>query len=483
VRPPVVLLILDEFPVDTLTRPGGQIDADRYPGFAALARTSTWFRGGHAVYDSTTKAVPAILDGRSPRAGSAPGYAGHPNSIFTLLAGLGYDVVADESVSPLCPPAVCPDEAESKHDVLAELREAQRPVRLRGWIDSIRPRERPTLYVHHALLPHEPWIYLPSGRPVRPPGIDPIGAINRPNGFGNRDLTDHNELRHLLQVGFVDREVGALVRHLRQVRLLRRALVIVVADHGYAFEVGVKDRRKVTASNVAQIAPVPFFVKVPGQERGRVSDALVANFDVVPTVADVLGVRVPWRHESRSAFSEARDDVPGIRIPTRDFGDVIEIDRDELERRRALIRLERAQRYGTGLESRLFLGDPWASAYRIGPHPELIGRAVPREGSGAPSGLRAAPANAGLLADVSSTAPVFPSRFTGQIEGGGRGTDRGLAVAVNGRIWAVGRSFHLEDQRPEYFSLLVPDRALHAGHNKAELFEVQHGELLSLGRW
>ncbi len=481
-RPPVVLLIVDELPVDTLTRPGGQIDADRYPGFASLARTSTWFRGGHAVYDSTTKAVPAILDGKSPRAGTEPGYAGHPDNIFTLLAGLGYEVIADESVSPLCPPAVCPDQAESTQHVLAELRAAERPVRLRAWIDSIRPRERPTLYVHHALLPHEPWIYLPSGRPVRPPGIDPIGAINRPNGFGNRDLTAHNQLRHLLQVGFVDREVGELVRHLRGVQLLRRALVIVVADHGYAFEVGVRDRRKVTASNVDQIAPVPFFVKTPGQERGRVSDALVANFDVVPTVADVLGVRVPWRHKSRSAFSEAREDVQRMRITTRDLGDVIEIDRDELEHRRALIRLQRAQRYGTGLESRLFLGDAWASAYRIGPHPELIGRYARSETGAVRSGLRAAPANAALLANVTSTAPVFPARLTGQIEGGG-GTDRDLTVAVNGRIWAVGRSFHLENQRPEYFSLMVPDRALRGGRNEAELFEVQSGELTSLGRW
>ena len=83
---------------------------------------------------------------------------------------------------------------------------------------------------------------------------------------------------------------------------------------------------------------------------------------------------------------------------------------------------------------------------------------------------------------MSATSPVFPARLTGQIEGGG-GTERDLAVAVNGRIWAVGRSFHLEDQRPEYFSLMVPDRALHAGRNSAELFEVQHGELVSLGRW
>ena len=479
----MVLLILDEFPVDTLTRPGGQIDSDRFPGFASLARTSTWFRGGHTVYDSTTKAVPAILDGRSPRQGSEPGYSGHPDSIFTLLAGLGYGVVADESVSPVCPPAVCPSEAARPTDVLAELRGAERPVRLRRWIASIRPRERPTIYVHHALLPHEPWIYLPSGRPVRPPGIDPIGAINRPNGFADRELTDHNQLRHLLQVGFVDREIGELVRHLRAVRLLRRALVVVVADHGYSFEVGVEDRRKVTASNVAQIAPVPFFVKAPGQTRGRVQDALVANFDVVPTVADLLGVPVPWEHESRSAYAEAREDVQRIRMPTRDFGDVIEIDRDELERRREVIRLWRAEKFGTGLESRLFLGDPWASAYRVGPNPELIGRPVRPVSADPPAGVRAEPANAGLLADVSPGAAVFPSRFTGRLVGGGAGANRDLAVAVNGRIWAVGRSFHLEDQRPEFFSLLVPDRALRPGRNVAELFEVRDGELTSLGRW
>ena len=56
-------------------------------------------------------------------------------------------------------------------------------------------------------------------------------------------------------------------------------------------------------------------------------------------------------------------------------------------------------------------------------------------------------------------------------------------MAVNGRIWAVGRSFRLEDQRPEYFSLMVPEQALRPGRNEAELFEVEDGELLSLGRW
>ena len=39
-RPPVVIVVFDEFPADTLIGPDGRIDAARYPNFAALARTS-----------------------------------------------------------------------------------------------------------------------------------------------------------------------------------------------------------------------------------------------------------------------------------------------------------------------------------------------------------------------------------------------------------------------------------------------------------
>ena len=41
-----MIVVFDEFPADTLIGPDGRIDAARYPNFAALARTSTWFRNG-----------------------------------------------------------------------------------------------------------------------------------------------------------------------------------------------------------------------------------------------------------------------------------------------------------------------------------------------------------------------------------------------------------------------------------------------------
>ena len=48
----------------------------------------------------------------------------------------------------------------------------------------------------------------PPGRRNRPPGNDPIPGINKPHPFDDRELTLHNHLRHLLQVGYLDREIG-----------------------------------------------------------------------------------------------------------------------------------------------------------------------------------------------------------------------------------------------------------------------------------
>ena len=81
----MVLIVFDEFGGDILLGPNGTIDAGRFPNFAALARDGTWFRNAQTRYDSTTKAVPLILDGMAPRRGASPIVRDHPHSIFTAL--------------------------------------------------------------------------------------------------------------------------------------------------------------------------------------------------------------------------------------------------------------------------------------------------------------------------------------------------------------------------------------------------------------
>jgi hypothetical protein len=156
----------------------------------------------------------------------------------------------------------------------------------------------------------------------------------------------------------------------------------------------------------------------------------------------------------------------------RDFSRVISFSRAEFESRRQALRLWRAGKYGTGAQSELMFGDPWASAYRIGPHPELIGQPLPRLVAGT---AHAEIANAALEAHVDPAAKILPTRVTGRLPGTPRGTTRDLAVAVNGRIRAVGRSFHLHGRRTEFFSLLVPESALRPGRNEVQVLEVRPG--------
>ena len=74
--------------------------------------------------------------------------------------------------------------------------------------------------------------------------------------------------------------------------------------------------------------------------------------------------------------------------------------------------------------------------------------------------------------------PVFPTRVTGALRGVPLAEHRDLAVAVNGRIRAVGRSFDLWLRGREYFSMMVPETSLHAGRNRLEVFEVRAGGAL-----
>lgn len=477
-RPPVVVLVLDEFPTDALLTPGGEIDRERFPNFAALARTSTWFPNAFTVYDSTFKAVPSILDGIMPMAGTAADQRSHQPNAFHLVHKHGYGVVDVESASALCPDIICPGSRIRRPGVLARLAGSGRPARLHRWIGAIRRRQRPFFYFQHALLPHEPWIYLPSGRQSRPAGVEPILPVNKVPGFENPTLTDHNHLRHLLQVGYTDRLVGELLARLQRTGLLERALIVVTADHGYSFQVGVSSRRLLSERNVEEIAPVPLFVKAPGQMDGRVDESLASNLDLVATVADLLGTRVSYRQDGRSAFSEEVKRRTGIAVRTRDFARVVRIGLPELKARRAGWRRRWAKLFGTGAQSELLYGDPWALAYRIGPHKELLDRRLAPAGAAPPS-LTAEADNPSLYAHVSTHARLLPTRVTGRLDGVPVGRHYNLALAVNGRVRAVGRSFDLTQKQLEFFSFLVPESALREGANQLELFQVRPGGALA----
>ena len=101
---PVVLLIFDEFPMTALLNDQEQVDAKRFPNFAALSRHSDWFRNALTVADATEQAVPAILTGDFPKPNSVASYADHPRNLFTLFDSSSYRLNISESQTDLCPP-------------------------------------------------------------------------------------------------------------------------------------------------------------------------------------------------------------------------------------------------------------------------------------------------------------------------------------------------------------------------------------------
>ena len=236
-RPDVVLLVLDEFPGDSLLGTGGRIDPVRYPNFAALASGATWFRNAYSVYDSTTKAVPLILDGMRPAKGSAADQRYHPKSLFTALARHGYRTVSSEEATAICPPRLCRGaRARATRDPPAAERAAARSASTASCAGCDAGR-RPTLWVKHVLLPHGPYLYLPSGARTRSGPRDLVPGMNGVPGFHDPFLTRHNEQRYLLQLQFVDRLIGRLLEQLKSEAMYDRTLLVVTADHGISWQI------------------------------------------------------------------------------------------------------------------------------------------------------------------------------------------------------------------------------------------------------
>ncbi len=464
-RPPAVMIVMDEFPVDAMLGADGRIDGRRYPTFAALAATGTWFRNAHTIYDSTTKAIPAVLTGKLPKPGDEPTYRGHPNTVFDLFGRRGYRIVKSEEATSLCPPRYCRG-AKPRRPAILPLLQRGRRERLERFFRAVRPGP-PTFYMKHVLLPHGPYQYLPSGRQTRRSYKDPVPGMNSPPGFGDRFLTQHNQQRLLLQISYADRQIGRLFGRMVANGTFDQALIVIVADHGFAFEVGVKDRRTVTRSNIDEIAPVPLFVKAPGQRGGRTVNTYARTTDVVPTMADVLNVKMPYRADGRSAFSRAVTRRRFVRMLRRDFKGTITVRAAAMERRRRANIRARLRLFGSGNLASLYTG--------IGPHRELLGRAPATLRPAGLGRIRVTIREARDLRAVNPGSLILPTQIAGPVRGGRGGAKRDIAVAVNGRIEAVGQTFYLRGSRQESFAVNVPEASLQAGRNTVEVFQIGTG--------
>ena len=247
----------------------------------------------------------------------------------------------------MCPRRYCPTERTKRPAIIPYLK-GGRAERFERFIRTIHASRRPTLWMKHALLPHGPWVYLPDGRMSRPPGPELLPGMQTIPGFYDDYLRHHNEQRQLLQLGFADRLLGRVIARLKRQGIYDDTLIVVTADHGFAWKVGMETRRNVSLSNVDELGSVPMIVKRPGHRAGRVDGALAQTLDVTPTIADVLNVPLGYRADGRSIFSRAVRARRTVRIVKRDFSSVVSLSKKRWVARRAAVVRRRLRELGSG---------------------------------------------------------------------------------------------------------------------------------------
>jgi len=521
---PVVMLVFDEFPVGSLMTPEGEINRKRFPAFAGLADTSDWFRNTTTRAAFTTIAVPSLLTGLAPDPDSLPTAADHPESIFTFLGG-SYRVNAVEPITQVCPESICAANAESDggfldamgaftddlkvvsaHLLLPESLGDSLPdisqtfegfggdgsvsperARAEQWVDNrhenvdrafdgnstieellggIDRGEEPSLNFAHASDPHYPWTHYPSGtayatstEDFRQFDVDEIWS-------GDRYVTERATQAHLLDVGYVDRLVGRVIDRLKRQGKWADSMFIVTADHGGALLPGVS-RREAGRENIGEVSTVPLFVKEPGQTEGRVVSRHTCSTEIPSMIAKTLETELPWTPDGCDPNRVAVNNGSGPLVTAP-------VSRAIAQRQTYIDRVASLFGANTG----------WRRVLELGPNRDLIGQRLNR------FWLLDKGENPTIDPDRSGAALAFyrPGAISNKLLRQ-RGTISGLtsthslAVAVNGRIAAVGESFAEGDLTR--YSILLPEWALRPGRNRIELFAVSKGQggvaLTSLG--
>jgi hypothetical protein len=352
--------------------------------------------------------------------------------------------------------------AHGRDKILNELGGGGRPNRYTRWLRSIDGKVDRTLYFKHVLLPHVPWQYLPDGRMYRKHAKEYIEGVTQAPSFGDKWLLQQGYQRHLMQVAFTDHMVGQLIARLKQTGIYDKALIVITADNGESFLHPNHDRHVADAVTFTDIASTPLFIKLPGQKKGGYSDRHVRTFDVVPTVADAAGLAMPWKILGRSILKKtpAPDTVAVYREQGKK-GEVFRTSLTDYETKSRATIARKAALFRHGL-------------YGIGPHPDLIGKSVAALAPGRSGSLHGQinPEEAGLLANVDTSASFLPANVTGRISGSGARAGIPLALALNGKIVAVGWSAMLKGDKHVYFAFFAPPTAFVDGRNRAQVFTV-----------
>lgn len=506
---PVIFVVFDGLSGMALLDENREVDRARYPSFARLSDRCSYYRNASTVHTRTDHALPAILSGSLPTGMQRPVESEYPLNLFRLLDNSGqfqqtifepYTQIAPEHfqrmksragiirqtvdlldtvlrvyermclpqlMEPLAldvprewfrmlPPA--PADPEILDGKIVYHWDDGQDLQVDHFVRCLRPVAQPALRFLHLSLPHDPWTRLDSGKQYRSSliGLDAIpGDIE---GIWDDDewLVNQGWQRYLLQVRYADVCLGRILDRLEETGLFDESMIVVTADHGFAFRARCS-RRDPQGATLSDLIPVPLFIKYPHQAESVISDRNVETIDIMPTIADVLGLPQDSNWDGTSLLSEVSERPrktvvanPAIILEAAFPGRFEYVDRLH-------------QVFGKGVEGAFI---------DLQILPELCGQESLPLLSSAPSKLTLT-LREGYLPREAAEQNLVPCYYCGHVNGRTQaGKPAILAVAVNGRIRATTRVSTAPGSVGEW-SILIPPDAFTGATDRVQFFEVE----------
>jgi len=528
---PVVLIIFDELPNATLMNADTSINAERFPNFAELAKTSTWYKNNTTVSDSTFSAVPAILTGKAPpddlrKLSGAQVNELYRNNIYTMLAA-SHRIGNVEAITHICPPALC---AAKQTETAA--------TRLRSLYSDL------SVVTGRTVLPKSLADQLPSidatygdFSPAQAAELDSNDKKNAdPNArFENTPPiaevpgagTNNNGLRQV--AGLQNAITGAGKPPLYVMHMLMPHVPWRFGSSGDQYypngsdAPGLNDATWTTNKYLTNVALQRFILQT------QYTDKIVASIvermkkagiwdralfivtadhgvsfragasrrpvteETLPEIANqVMFVKYPGQTKGIVSTAPTRtvDVAPTIAAVTK-TGQNLKFDgvpfNDPQPTSEVAVRNGRRAARVRGPSTEVMarrdqLAREWSatfpsgqdSLYRLGPNPNLIGQQVSALGK-ATTSARATIRFSNLYSSIPHKSGVVQIYFVGNTSGLAPGTP--LAAAVNGKIVAVGEAY--DTASGGAFGIVLPPESLRGSSAKVSLYSVSGGSTLA----
>lgn len=526
---PVVMVVFDGLNGMSLLNPEHQVDRSLFPGFARLADVATFYRNATTVHTRTDHSVPAMLTSTIPEERQQPVEADYPAGLFRLLHdSRQYELSVFEPLTRLSPgelrqlshqrtaleqiqlllgtllrvcmrvsipqeipfqpaiprewfgllPAIPADRKPLKGQIIYgwdERRNVQAEhfvSTLKSGVSTLKSGGRPGFHFLHIALPHYPWSQLPSGQNYLGYGTVATSIWGLDGETWVRDpwpvrLAWH---RNLMQIQTADRLVGRILDVLTETRQLDQTLFIVTSDHGMCFVPG-KSLRDPTPETLADLLPVPLFVKLPGQTQGSITDRNAETIDILPTIAEVLQMRPDPRWEGSSLLSAA----PRPRKTVRGVLDTV-------------LEPDFPGRFGHAKRMREVLSEADAAQLTRGPQaiPELVGRRISElnadavgdpDEAGAAGAFRClvVPRTVAWVLDppaIVPSDPFVPCLIQGRLLGPIPEVPVWLAIVARGRILATTRT-STELKFRQTWAAWIDPRLLPESETRLEVYRIE----------